>query len=587
MQISISILVGNANSGISYVKRLIRNFKARVLSYPNSIFEAEACLDATLEELNGIGLLDNASLIITPNAYNEGILYDVIPNTPLGDMDVVRATTATRVNADGLIEVVPRNLASYSEQFDNASWVKTNTTITSNTTIAPNGTLTADTLGILSGQYLYQNIAITSSNIYTISIYVKVLSGTKQFKFNVYGSGNNFTSSAYTATTQWQKFNYTFIATGTGGAGIYPLIVDGLTGGDFYIWGAQLEAGSTSTSYFPTTTRLNIPRLDYSGGGCPSILVEPQRTNLITYSEQFNDASWVKLNATVTANYSVSPDGTQNADRIQFTTSNTSSIYRAIGGATTDANSIYVKGVAGEKVLFGYGANISVGTLFTLNGEWQRLEQISTTGTVFHIGNYSGGTASDILIWGAQREAGSNATSYIPTVASTVTRNADVISKTGIDDLIGQTEGTIFVDFKISGFQAGAENRFAISDGTTSNWIFIGIPEDGNNKGSRFYIRTNGSTAVDFGTPNYFTLNTQYKIALAYKSGSWAIYTNGALLTSGTDAIANPSSPFSNLIYNGSSPSPTNNQPNTNQFNSVQLYKTRLSNTELSQLTTI
>ena len=72
MQISIAILVGKCTSGISYAKKLIKAFKERVLSYPNSIFEAEPCLVTTLTELNAIGLLDNASLVITPNAYNEG-----------------------------------------------------------------------------------------------------------------------------------------------------------------------------------------------------------------------------------------------------------------------------------------------------------------------------------------------------------------------------------------------------------------------------------------------------------------------------------------------------------------------------------
>jgi hypothetical protein len=73
-----------------------------------------------------MSLLDTASLIVTPNGYKEGKLYSVIPSDGSGDMSVVRATTATRVNSAGLIELVPYNLVNYSEQFDNAAWVKTN-----------------------------------------------------------------------------------------------------------------------------------------------------------------------------------------------------------------------------------------------------------------------------------------------------------------------------------------------------------------------------------------------------------------------------------------------------------------------------
>ena len=51
-----------------------------------------------------MSLLEKASLVVTPNGYKAGKLYSVIPNTALGDMDVVRATTATRVNSLGLIE---------------------------------------------------------------------------------------------------------------------------------------------------------------------------------------------------------------------------------------------------------------------------------------------------------------------------------------------------------------------------------------------------------------------------------------------------------------------------------------------------
>ena len=68
-----------------------------------------------------MSLLDTASLIVTPNGYKEGKLYSVIPSDGSGDLSVTRATTATRVNSQGLVELVPYNLINYSEQFDNVS----------------------------------------------------------------------------------------------------------------------------------------------------------------------------------------------------------------------------------------------------------------------------------------------------------------------------------------------------------------------------------------------------------------------------------------------------------------------------------
>ena len=107
MQMGIGWAVQN---GLSYTKQLILAFQTRVLSYANSIFEAEPCLQATLTGLNDIGLLEQTSLIVTPNAYNEGVLYDVVPNTTLGDMSFSRSTTATRVNEQGFIESVAVNV---------------------------------------------------------------------------------------------------------------------------------------------------------------------------------------------------------------------------------------------------------------------------------------------------------------------------------------------------------------------------------------------------------------------------------------------------------------------------------------------
>jgi len=143
-----------------------------------------------------MSLLDTASLLLTPNAYKEGKLYSVIPSDGSGDMSVTRATTATRVNSAGLVELVPYNLVTYSEQFDNADWTKNNISITANTTTAPNGTTTADKLipsTSLATHRITQNI--NTLGICTASFYVKA-SGYKKIGLqnNVVGGGQYFTA---------------------------------------------------------------------------------------------------------------------------------------------------------------------------------------------------------------------------------------------------------------------------------------------------------------------------------------------------------------------------------------------------------
>ena len=125
-----------------------------------------------------MSLLDTASLLLTPNAYKEGKLYSVIPSNGNGDFTATRATTATRVNADGLVDLVPYNLVQYSEQFENVSWAKINgSSIASNSETAPDGTLTADTIieGTGYNQFgVTQGYNVTQGTAYTLSIYFKI-----------------------------------------------------------------------------------------------------------------------------------------------------------------------------------------------------------------------------------------------------------------------------------------------------------------------------------------------------------------------------------------------------------------------------
>ncbi|MFZ4799337.1 MAG: hypothetical protein ACOYMA_17690, partial [Bacteroidia bacterium] len=158
-------------------------------------------------------------------------------------------------------------------------------------------------------------------------------------------------------------------------------------------------------------------------------------------------------------------------------------------------------------------------------------------------------------------------TSYIPTTTATVTRLADTASKTGISSLIGQTEGTIYLDLVFS--QSIDASYVSISDGTVSNRIIIGA------EGGVFYT---------FGVFNYgglpLSINTRYKIALAYNSTDMVIYINGN---------------YNNIVYGTLSGSfnrfgfdrGDNFQKFLGNINTVNLYKTRLTNSQLASLTTI
>ena len=588
MQISISNVIGRAISLGSYASKLIKAFKARVLSYPTSIFEAEACLDATLTELNAIGLLKEASLVITPNAYNEGILYDVVPNTTLGDMNVVRATTtATRVNSAGLIEVVPRNLLTYSERFENAAWLAGGSgafVVTTNSTTAPNGTLTADKLiAPLTNQTIRQNLA-TINTSFTLSVYLKTNSGTKQMRLFINDTGIQLTVNV---TSDWQRFTLSGTTGGTllGSGRVGFSNIDILNESSFvYAWGAQLELGSL-TEYFPTTTRLNIPRIDYTNGSCPSILVEPQRTNLLLQSNNFT-ASWViGSNVTVTSNYAISPDGNTNASRLA-TSGASQNVYQT--GIATIIGSVYTVSIYAKNTIAGTNQKLKFGSFtvgfsqYTLTDNWKRYTHTYTANTTSELIGITSPTPVvnfDILTYQFQIELGSYVTSVIPTIASTVTRNADVISKTGISSLIGQTEGTIFLEADIqkrnaSDFYIAISNGFSLAES-----IYLNQPSSGN---LNVLFRTGVLT------PTIVVLSANWnignnKIAIAYNSTLGEVFING--VSKGTIALT--AIPTCNQIALGSRPDSPGGLVGAGPYKQAILFKTRLTNTELQSLTTL
>ena len=112
----------------------------------------------------------------------------------------------------------------------------------------------------------------------------------------------------------------------------------------------------------------------------------------------------------------------------------------------TESNSIYIKGISGETIKFGKGTTVNAGSIFTLNGDWQRIQTQSTTGNQFAINTYSSVTARDIEIFGAQIEEQSYATSLIPTNGSTQTRAAETCNGAGTSSIFESTEGILYAE---------------------------------------------------------------------------------------------------------------------------------------------
>jgi len=581
---------------------------------------------------------DQASLVMIPSGYKTGKVYSQKPLSADGELTFTRASNATRVNADGLIEKVRTNIILQSNQFD-TTWARTGTNVpTSNAIANPlSGAVDAFKLvesAVTSFHFIVQYPVFSTGEV-SFSFYAKAAerttcsilltqSGSNGGFFDLStgvatASGAGNTASMVALSNGWYRCNVTNNGSATVVNQVRIGIADGALGsyaGDgtsgIYIYAAQAEQG-VPTDYIPTTTAAvsvgpvsGLPRLDYSGG-CPSLLLEPQTTALNQSSEQLDSVYWTQTGTTTTANQIVSPDGYQNADLVAATNavgnrveqtgfslsgSHTFSIFLKKG---TSTRNLWYDGGKGVQIdwavdgtptvtaFSGGPAPASFGSVDYGNG-WHRVWfQDTYSGTyVMRLFPDRIGTTGTVYAWGANLTPTSYLQSYIPTLGSAVTRLADACSKTGVSSLIGQTEGILFVDF-VYDTKSGS-NRFSLSDGTTNNWIFIGTPEGGSTNVSRFYIRTNNVVWVDVGASSYFTFGERYKLALAYKSGDWAVYGNGTLLYSGTSTIQAVSSPLS--VFNFFSVSGAS-AASAEKINQALIFKTRLTNAQLAALTTL
>jgi hypothetical protein len=332
------------------------------------------------------------------------------------------------------------------------------------------------------------------------------------------------------------------------------------------------------------TVASNVPRLDYLGSSCPRLLLEPQRTNLYNYSEQLNQ--WTATNATVTANYAVSPDGYTNADRVQFSAGGLLYV-SGTGSAGENTLSVYAKATNGTSAKFRFFGNGN--TIYssdqTATGEWQRFTFTYT---------YSAATAGlarpttsvdDVIFWGFQHEIGAYATSYIPTTAAAVTRLADECSKTGIASLIGQTEGTLFCDIQWTVKpEAGSPIVGLLSTNSASNLndcIVLGIERQSGGL-NRFYsfVQVAGSiTAALIGS----SLTTgRYKAAFAYKANDFVLYVNGVQIATDTSGAV----PTNSQVIVGGRFVGDSFQV-SDPISQTLVFKTRLSNEQLQTLTSL
>jgi hypothetical protein len=287
-----------------------------------------------------------------------------------------------------------------------------------------------------------------------------------------------------------------------------------------------------NVSIIEITDDTDLPRIDYTNG-TGSLLLEPQSTNLLPYSEDF---SFWSSNEVTTQTGFLAPDGSSNATKVVSTGSN-SYIVKSGGVFGNYARTIYAKTVSGTGTLQLLSHNTNTNNSFTITENWQRFELNSTTeiASNFYAVDFRGSsTLSEVIIWGAQAENLSYATSYIPTSGSTVTRDAEVCNNSGSSDLINSTEGVLYAE--IAALDNDGTNRsISISDGTDANRIELRLATTDDR--IQYNARTSSVTQASIFTDSYDVLSFN-KIALLYKDNDFRLFVNGTKVATDTSGTA-------------------------------------------------
>jgi hypothetical protein len=613
-------------------------------------------------------------------------------NTKTLDPRITFTRASTGTFYDGkTVAKAEENLVQYSQEFDNAYWTKAGITVTANATTAPDGTSTAENIittdEALSVHRIRRTNAIPlAANTATWSVFVKANGYTKvalregvtsgsTAAFDLSGSGSLIAdnqvgavavsnSTITSLSNGWFRISTTF--TGTTSVGFDFVILnpsytsgivttgwtaDGVSG--VFLWGAQLEQRSSLTAYTATTTAPitnYIPALQTAASGVArfehnpvtgeslGLEIEEQRTNLLTYSDDFSNAVWTKTESTIESNIIIAPAGTLTGDKLVEGSSNDQHSVRQGLTAAADTlmvNTAYVK--AGERLFvtlsLDRGASNFISVKFSLadgsivetkrlggnfsttysgfavnagNG-WYRLgiigTSVGTTGTPgFKIAtatengviaddkagaeSYQGDGYSGVYVYGAQREHAGFATSYIPTVASQVTRSADSASMTGTNfsSWYRADEGTLYAEAVKNGFPAsGAQVLVMASNGSSlTERVQLGVDGSASARGGEIIVRSSGTTTANIISSSSLVVGQSYKLSLTYKTNDVAFYRDSTSL--GTDSSV--------VVPNG------NTQFNIGQFptsagywngtiKKISFYPLRLTNAELQGLTTV
>jgi hypothetical protein len=556
-----------------------------------------------------MSLFDDASLAMIPSAYKDGKLYSIKPTDGSGDFTFTRGSNlaATRVDENGLIEKGRENLLLQSNQFD-TTWTTSSSSITGGQSGYNGGSNAWLLQATASTSTARLEQAISLTGVHTTSIYAKAGSTdwiaiqmwSNHFAYfdvanGVVGnSGSVIDASIEAAGNGFYRCSISYNASSVGNLWVYVIDGNGSTsvtsGKNVYLQSAQLERGLVATDYIETTTTTaqagileDMPRLDYSGGAsCPSLLLEPQRSNLITNSEYINSSvsGWSKFfETTITNNDAISPEGLQNATKLSCPIGGSFRLDAIVPNlaAATYTFSFYAKGNITNLDVNIYqdatGATLSSTPIETLisDSEWNRIEITFTSTALSTIRFIFTGLPSGefFYMWGAQLESNASyPTSYIPTYGTSQTRSDDFMNISSLADEIDGNSFTYFLEIN---------NEAVVRDSATGN-ISVGA------SGNRFFLYNDSSATArmklyiqDVTTQSYQLSADNVKLVVRIEPNKVEVFENGVSVLSTTQ----------NLDFSGNSSYVLRGATREMGIKQTAIFPTPLTDSECIALTTL
>lgn len=545
-------------------------------------------------------LYDKAGLVNIPVGYQDGFLYNIKPTDNTLGFRFNRDSAATRVNEQGLIEqvgyfgpelVTNGNFATDSDWTKGTGW-----------SIA-NGRASYDGTGGTS--FIRQNDVIEVGKTYKVTLEVLANEGS--------GINTIFLGGTVLNSSHLSVGSYTFYGSTNNTA--VTLTIYGRSGEVFEIDNVSVKE-----------VLGDKPRIDYTDSlTSPSFLLEPQRQNIITYSQDASQWGYSGITTPVSQDGSINnPDGILGANKIIPTSGSAlkyffpNNTYSHTSGDTysfsvfAKANELKYIQITGNSNAFGNGqyANFDLekGVIGTYTGAtsgttpkiedygngWYRCHfqvnaAATTTQNIFVVAIVPSSSASrlqalnpngsdSLYVYGFQAELGSYATSYIPTAGSTVTRAQETCNGAGNASTFNSTEGVLYAEIA------------ALADDLTFRSISLNDGTNTNSVGIRYRTNSNRVNAIiKDGNGVNLQMNvdisdiTQFnKIALKYKSGDVSMYINGTEVATNSLSFS-----FTAALNDLSFDRGDSNDKFVGKTKALAVFKEALSDTELQKLTQV